>query len=240
MDIVSGPSRRNNYPNGDVVMNNTALYCIRNYTGELKWNEESKTLKFFDIDKLPKNQNDPDLIEIYTKTLNKEDRDKSLVGNSRYMLDFLGNKYYYLCAGCDIANKKIIPPGGIIYEDDSFILATDPDIPLEGFLVITAKKHIKSITELTDKQQNDLMSIVKKTIKILKKLNIAQEVTLLQEERSSHFHLWIFPNQEWMEKQFGKGASYIRDICEYMKESATDEYIEKILESIKRIKEYFK
>ena len=29
--IISGNSRRNEYPNGDVVINNTALYCVRNY-----------------------------------------------------------------------------------------------------------------------------------------------------------------------------------------------------------------
>ena len=33
IDIVSGLSRRNNYPNGDVVINNTILYCVRNYSG---------------------------------------------------------------------------------------------------------------------------------------------------------------------------------------------------------------
>lgn len=67
IDIVSGSTRRNDYPNGDVVINNTALYCIKKYSGELKWDSESKNMKFFDIDKLPKNQNDPDLIEIYIK-----------------------------------------------------------------------------------------------------------------------------------------------------------------------------
>lgn len=65
IDIVSGKIRRNSYPNGDVVINNTALYCIRYYTGELKCNEESKELKFFDLNNLPKNQNDSDLIEVY-------------------------------------------------------------------------------------------------------------------------------------------------------------------------------
>ncbi|MBE6159588.1 MAG: NUDIX domain-containing protein [Lactobacillales bacterium] len=71
VDIVSGPSRRNEYPNGDVVINNTVLYCIKKYTGELKWNSESKEMKFFDLDKLPENQHDPDLIEIYINKLNK-------------------------------------------------------------------------------------------------------------------------------------------------------------------------
>ena len=67
IDIVSGKTRRNSYPNGDVVINNTALYCIRNYTGELKWDDESKKMKFFDLNDLPKNQNDADLIEIYKR-----------------------------------------------------------------------------------------------------------------------------------------------------------------------------
>ena len=71
IDIVSGASRRNEYPNGDVVINNTALYCIRNYSGNLKWDSESKEMKFFDLDNLPKNQNDPDLIEIYKKSISK-------------------------------------------------------------------------------------------------------------------------------------------------------------------------
>ena len=67
VDIVSGESRRNDYPNGDVVINNTVLYCIKKYSGELKWDNESRNMKFFDIDKLPEKQNDPDLIQIYLK-----------------------------------------------------------------------------------------------------------------------------------------------------------------------------
>lgn len=69
VEVVSGPSRRNDYPNGDVVINNTVLYCAKTYTGELKWNKESKEMKFFPLDQLPQNQNDPDLIEIYKKSL---------------------------------------------------------------------------------------------------------------------------------------------------------------------------
>lgn len=70
--IVSGNSRRNEYPNGDVVINNTALYCVRNYSGELKWDSESKEMRFFDLDNLPENQNDPDLIEIYKNSISKK------------------------------------------------------------------------------------------------------------------------------------------------------------------------
>lgn len=71
ISVVSGNKRRKEYPNGDVVINNTVLYCINKYTGELKWDSESKDMKFFDLNHLPANQHDYDLIEEYIKYLNK-------------------------------------------------------------------------------------------------------------------------------------------------------------------------
>jgi 8-oxo-dGTP pyrophosphatase MutT (NUDIX family) len=69
--IIAGGTRRKEYPNGDVVINNTALYCVKNYTGEVKWDSESKDMKFFDLDNLPENQHDPDLVEAYIKYISK-------------------------------------------------------------------------------------------------------------------------------------------------------------------------
>ena len=67
IDLVSGKSRMRKYPNGDVVINNTPLYYIKKYSGELKCHEESKEMKFFDLNNLPQNQHDPDLVERYIK-----------------------------------------------------------------------------------------------------------------------------------------------------------------------------
>lgn len=72
IDIVSGVGRRNDYPNGDIVINNTVLYCVKNYSGELKWDSESKEMRFFDLDNLPKNQIDSDLIEVYKNKLTEK------------------------------------------------------------------------------------------------------------------------------------------------------------------------
>lgn len=68
---ISGMGRMRQYPNGDTVVNNTMLYLIDKFSGELKFDSESKMIKFFDIDNLPKNQHDEDLVEIYMKTLKK-------------------------------------------------------------------------------------------------------------------------------------------------------------------------
>lgn len=71
LDIVSGATRRNDYPNGDVVINNTALYCVNKYSGKLQWDKESKEMRFFALDNLPQNQNDRDLIERYKEYIEK-------------------------------------------------------------------------------------------------------------------------------------------------------------------------
>ena len=68
--VVSGKTRKRQYPNGDIVYNNSVLFVINKYTGELKCDEESKVLKFFDINDLPSNQHDEDLIEAYKQWLN--------------------------------------------------------------------------------------------------------------------------------------------------------------------------
>lgn len=72
ISIVSGMSRKNSYPNGDVVINNTAFYVVHNYSGELKWDSESKEMKFFDLDHLPDNLHDPDLMNIYKEYVKKK------------------------------------------------------------------------------------------------------------------------------------------------------------------------
>jgi ADP-ribose pyrophosphatase len=83
--VVSGKSRKNSYPNGDVVYNNTVLFVIRKYKGKLNCDyeevidtgkefvsqKESKNLKFFSKENLPENLMDQDLITIYFKYKDK-------------------------------------------------------------------------------------------------------------------------------------------------------------------------
>ena len=63
---------------------------------------------------------------------------------------------------------------------------------------------------------------------------------MVQEERSKHLHIWIFPNYKWMAEKFGKGIKYLRDISEYAKNNVNENDIKEILEVIDKIREYFK
>ena len=68
IDTMSGSARRNSYPNGDIVYNNVSLYLVDvdiNDTSILQGDSETKRLEFFDLDKLPTNLMDADLVEMY-------------------------------------------------------------------------------------------------------------------------------------------------------------------------------
>lgn len=68
IDTLSGESRKNSYPNGDIVYNNTSLY-LANVSMEdasnLKGDSETKRLQFFNPDEVPENLMDADLIKSY-------------------------------------------------------------------------------------------------------------------------------------------------------------------------------
>ena len=68
IDTLSGESRKNSYPNGDIVYNNTSLYLADvSITDEsiLKGDSETKRLRFFNPDEVPENLMDSDLIKAY-------------------------------------------------------------------------------------------------------------------------------------------------------------------------------
>ena len=74
IDTLSGESRKNSYPNGDIVYNNTSLYLADvslNDVSKLKGDSETKRLRFFSIDEVPNNLMDADLIKSYINYINK-------------------------------------------------------------------------------------------------------------------------------------------------------------------------
>lgn len=75
IDTLSGKSRKNSYPNGDIVYNNTSLY-LANVSMEdasnLKGDSETKRLQFFNPDEVPENLMDADLIKSYLNYISKK------------------------------------------------------------------------------------------------------------------------------------------------------------------------
>ena len=75
IDTLSGSSRKNSYPNGDIVYNNTSLYLADVSmidASNLKGDSETKKLRFFDFNEVPENLMDRDLIKVYSDYINKK------------------------------------------------------------------------------------------------------------------------------------------------------------------------
>ena len=77
IDTLSGESRKNSYPNGDIVYNNTSLYLADvslEDASSLKGDSETKRLRFFDPENVPENLMDADLIQSYMNYVNRRHR----------------------------------------------------------------------------------------------------------------------------------------------------------------------
>lgn len=166
--------------------------------------------------------------------------DNNFAGNSKTSVDFLGNVWNYDCMGCAILRGDMKIPGGIIYEGKYTILGADPEIPIPGFLIVNVKRHINSFSELNKEERIEIGNVISYAEKALKELNFVKEITLVQEERSKHFHIWIFPNYSWMTEKFGKGITYLRAISGYAQKNANKDDIKEVLYVVEKTREYFK
>ena len=75
IDTLSGNSRKNSYPNGDIVYNNTSLYLAKVSNidvNDLKGDSETKRLNFFKPEEVPENLMDKDLIKSYLEYLERK------------------------------------------------------------------------------------------------------------------------------------------------------------------------
>ena len=152
--------------------------------------------------------------------------------------DVLGNEVEFDCMGCDIANHKMIPPGGYVYEDSLINVSADPLIPIPGFMVLGINKHIKSINELSKEERYQIIDVLNLTIEKMKECGITKEVLLIQEEQARHFHIWIVPIYEWM-GQFDKRVDNIDRIIKYSKEICDDNTKDDILKCVENLKNIF-
>ena len=153
-------------------------------------------------------------------------------------IDILGRHWKYDCMGCSIANKEMDLPGGILYENESFLLHQDPNNPIPGFLIIAMKRHIQNISEFNRMELDNFIQILYKTRSVLNTFNEIEQYTIIQEERSLHFHLWLLPKYKWMENVYDGKINSIIPMLKYGKENwKTEKMVNDTLEMAKKVKE---
>lgn len=138
------------------------------------------------------------------------------------------------CLGCGIADKSINTPHGILIETDNFVAVQDIETPIPAFIVITSKKHIKSILKLNKNEYDELMNLCYRIRKSMSIIEDIKNVSIIQKELAPHFHLWLFPRYNWMinNESIGLGYGRLTDfskIIDYSRKNhKTEEYLEKV------------
>ena len=136
------------------------------------------------------------------------------------------------CPGYAYGSHEFNLDCGMAYENDRFTLSQDWELPIKGFFIVSPKRHIEKLSELTAEERNEMFYIVDKTVKILRDNNICDRFDYIFEERENrHLHVWILPRYNWMNEIVDHIIDNIGTIFKYAKENfRNDENYRKIKE----------
>ena len=154
--------------------------------------------------------------------------------------DIIGRDVCCNCLECDLKNKDIISPGGMIYEDEYIIIHPHLFIKLKGFIVISPKRHVSNMYDLT---KEELYSVGRAIayIKLSFKLNqISDDVTVQYiEEEGKHLEIWVVAqSHQLLIGQIDKRHIVTEDAMKYYGITPSEPY--EILYIVQILKTYFK
>ena len=94
------------------------------------------------------------------------------------------------------SGEQRISPGPTIYEGKYWLIEHAYPSKLKGWLVITTKRHVEKLHELSKEEFRELAEICEKTTKVLHKtLNCQKEyaMCLAEVEHFNHIHFHLIP-----------------------------------------------
>lgn len=142
------------------------------------------------------------------------------------------------CPGCAYGKHEFNLECGMAYENERFTLSQDWELPIQGFFIVSPKRHIEKLCELTKDERNEMFEIVDKTVKILRDNKICERFDYIFEEKENrHLHVWILPRYNWMNKIANDIIDNIGIIFEYAKTNFRND---ENYEEIKRISDIIK
>jgi diadenosine tetraphosphate (Ap4A) HIT family hydrolase len=105
-------------------------------------------------------------------------------------------------------------------------------------LVIGTKRHVRSLVEMSTDEQAEVLELLRLARQLMLEVPDMDSVTLVQEERSAHFHLWLFPWYRWMLDKHGSASlERIRPIMTELKTTRADPgQVERVLLWVERFR----
>ena len=130
----------------------------------------------------------------------------------------------------------------MIAESEYFVAEQDYEIPIPGFVILVSKRHLQSVDEFSEEEQQEFIKFLCRLRKTMREALDIDHVYIVQEEdtTTSHFHVWLFPRYSWMEKKFGSKIQSIKPIMEYAIDNMkSEDNLIKIDKTTQKLKQFF-
>ncbi|MDR1243744.1 MAG: hypothetical protein LBC22_03720 [Endomicrobium sp.] len=104
------------------------------------------------------------------------------------------------CLTCQILQGDLIPPGGIFYRDQDFLICHTLDVNILGYMIVSPVRHIQSYDELSSKEAEKLGLHIHILTRFLKtKIHDIEKTYICSfNEETHHLHFHVFPRYPWM------------------------------------------
>lgn len=133
----------------------------------------------------------------------------------------IGGEVEVECLGCSIAKREVELVGGELFRTNNFNVSQDYEIPIPGFMIVGSNEHKTKITDFDDEGKKELGMVIGRVREAMYDALGVDKITLIQEEGSKHFHVWLFPWYGWMGKE--QKIARMREIMEKAREERSDE-----------------
>ncbi|MFA6460596.1 MAG: hypothetical protein WCV73_05150 [Patescibacteria group bacterium] len=158
---------------------------------------------------------------------------------TKEMVDYKGNVEKIACLACAREQGEI--NSGEIARSKYFDAHQDCFVPIPGLVIISARRHIQSFAEFTDREQRDFIKFLCRTRLAMKQALGVKVIYLYhREDTEHHFHLCLLPRHGWM-KKFGTKTESVRPIINYAKKKfKTRNDIMKVEAATEKLKQFLK
>ena len=137
------------------------------------------------------------------------------------------------CLACDIITGKKKAPGGIIYENEYWMVDHSVPALIPGFLIIKPKRHCEQIAQLSEKEMASFGPIVHRTCQALSQVVNPEKVYVASfGEYVKHVHFFVIPRTSdmpangsdimkamWVEKRWVASEEQAAQITQKVREA---------------------
>ncbi len=143
---------------------------------------------------------------------------------------------YTGCPACAYAKGEFTIDCGMAYENENFTVSQDWEFPIKGFFIVSPKKHVDKLSDLTEEERSEMFSLINKVSSTLRKNNVSKNFDYINKERENvHLHFWIIPRLEWMSELGPDLMKNLGVIFDYAKANLRTEENYKEIERITEI-----